>query len=533
MPRATPAYHAAYQMPPPSSHFNAAPAPAPEAHQAIQAPRNLKVVCVMGVGGATANVTWEAVWPEVRGCQVVYEVQMIVRWISGQTWNTIYTVAETSCSVKGLKQSHPFAVRVRAIGVGGASGPDSTNSTHSTHSNWVTDYTAPFEFVTEASQHRPIALPQMPAQHKAFQDWNFTTEAAGYQPATGASSYEAASYLERVMQARQEKVDIEERQHQLDMQQLARNENAIQIAQQVQRRAAQVPPLALGVQKAPDFVTGEMADTMALDLGNVTARGIQEDRTSAPYRSVGQILHVQPASTEPLQHASQPVPQVQMQKEPTVRRITLNDPANPHHGMMQQMQLEAKQAAKSYQDHCNHNKITPIKTYQHHSNPTFSHPPTTVNAYASQPRAFVNSPQALPSTTFASQPRVASNTSLPYASQAHTWVEKSEEHVTSTPRQYAKDRTEATSDTGTQHGINVAPHHTLPSREAAGPLARALGVTQYETDRNVEETMMVRIVNRDFVSAHTVPVLSMQGVMPVRVMPVLGSSIGGGRRIIA
>jgi len=373
----------------------------------------------------------------------------------------------------------------------------------------------------------------MPAQHKAFQDWNFTTEAAGYQPATGASSYEAASYLERVMQARQEKVDIEERQHQLDMQQLARNENAIQIAQQVQRRAAQVPPLALGVQKAPDFVTGEMADTMALDLGNVTGRGIQEDGTSAPYRSVGQILHVQPASTEPLQHASQPVPQVQMQKEPTVRRITLNDPANPHHGMMQQMQLEAKQAAKSYQDHCNHNKITPIKTYQHHSNPTFSHPPTTVNAYASQPRAFVNSPQALPSTTFASQPRVASNTSLPYASQAHTWVEKSEEHVTSTPRQYAKDRTEATSDTRTQHEVNVVPHHTFPSREAAGPLARALGVTQYETDRNVEETMMVRIVNRDFVSAHTVPVLSTQGVMPVRVMPVLGSSMGGGRRIIA
>ena len=180
-----------YRLPPPLSHLHTTE----HLGRTADAPVNLNVRCTVSERGATAYVSWEPLseaWaPAVQGRMVAFEVQMIVRWISSQTWNTIFTVTEPNCSVKGLKSSYPFAVRVRAIA-----------------GNWASDFTRPFEFVTEKSQGKNT----VPA---AFV--KDTQEGLSENKSVGHSSKQLqpsplivnSTYLERVLKARQEKAEFE------------------------------------------------------------------------------------------------------------------------------------------------------------------------------------------------------------------------------------------------------------------------------------------------------------------------------------
>jgi hypothetical protein len=266
---------------------------------------------------------------------------MIVRWLPGQAWNTMFTVKEPYCTVTGLKAKNPFAVRVRAIA-----------------KNWSSDYTRPVEFVTEQSQSSDQVAAEVAAHVSQ------ATRAAQRAASSNAHSepLHRSSYLERVLQSpradsqlhhTQQPSQIQHPQHQapVDMRALSPLRTLAPMgrepgrpmhtfssalashAPQTQRITLDDPENphygwalrnATATPAAPQQVDG-MAPVRTAETSNAPIHQVLprvDDSKAQTYSS----QRIPPESKS--QAAGAPMPIVW----PAVRRITLDDPENPHYG---------------------------------------------------------------------------------------------------------------------------------------------------------------------------------------------------------
>jgi len=260
-------------------------------------PADLTVRCTVDSRGAAAHVTWTAAfesWPSfVSMSELSYEVQMIVRWISDQEWNTIYTVSGTNCTVEGLKPSYPFAVRVKAV------------SRH-----WMSDYTAPFEFVTEQSQTTEEVLSAVAADVQKSKAQNRRAEA---KLSTSDTPLQGTTYLERLMQIRRERAERDERIR-----------TAQRHAPPVTQAPQQAVPSADGLH-APPQATQPMSSHM-MPRNNEPTASNNTEYAKEERRPVQSVTH---GGINNEQQRQAPA-----NGGPTVRRITLDNPENPHHEMV-------------------------------------------------------------------------------------------------------------------------------------------------------------------------------------------------------
>ena len=286
-----------------------------------QAPGNLNVRCKVDSAGATLYATWEALW-EVWGLSrdsgLAYEVQMIVRWISGQTWNTIYTVTEPTCTVKGLKPNCPFAVRVRAV-----------------TGNWSSDYTMPFEFVTEEAQvyeqnaQTFQSSPLKQAEQKPVSD--STPETMSFYPPQ-------MSYLERVMQARQEQAEREAAKNAADK---AAAERAAAERAVVEKAAREYRDQQLLVERQNE---ANVVQASKVRVQRASARADTSSEGLSDYARLSPSKITVPMSTS--RASNERVTTGSDGKQRVVMRISLSDPNNPHYAKYQQ-QMAAQSAAQA------------------------------------------------------------------------------------------------------------------------------------------------------------------------------------------
>lgn len=299
--------------------------------------RNLRVKCKVDNSGATVHATWEAlrdVWGLPRDIGLVYEVQMIVRWISSQTWNTIYTVTEPTCTVKGLKPNCPFAVRVRAV-----------------MGNWSSDYTIPCEFVTQESQtpeHQPSAVAAHEQNAQTFQ--SSSLKQAEHKPESESkkipeiSSFypPQMSYLERVMQARQEQADREAAKAAADK---AAAERAAVEKVLAERAASE---RAVVEQAAREHREQEQQVEMQKEANIAQASRVHVQRAAAPAdtRSEGMSDYANLAlsmnTNLPSTASNERVTTGSDGKQRVVVRISLSDPKNPHYAKYQEQMAAQK-----------------------------------------------------------------------------------------------------------------------------------------------------------------------------------------------
>jgi hypothetical protein len=446
---------AAYQAPRPGMYSRATTA----TQRKTEAPRDLRVRCTVGDGGAIAHATWQAAWeawrPVVHVDEVTFEVQMIVRWLPGQVWNTMFTVKEPYCTVKGLKAKNPFAVRVRAIA-----------------KNWSSDYTRPVEFVTEQSQSSDQVATEVAA------DVSQATRAAqrlSHQVASTNAHSERlhqSSYPERVLLTEQAKTDVEPRadsgwhhtqqpsqiqhpQHQapVDMRTLSPLRTLAPVigrepgrpmhtfssalashALQTQRITLDDPEnphygwalrIATATPVAPQQVDG-MAPVRTAEQSNAPSHQIQIlPRVDDSKAQMCSSQPIPPESKE--QAAGAPMPIVR----PAVRRITLEDPENPHYGWALRNQTATSDA-----------------------NSSLRAPPPPVSS-AGLPVAHAGAPEIYGSI---------------YQAQRSAPMEPAQKSFHNAHLTYAT------------------------SNGDLGPLARALGVTQYQDASALGESKLVRAV---------------------------------------
>ena len=421
----------------------------------MEAPRDLRVRCTVGDGGATAHATWQAVWetwrPVVNVAQVTFEVQMIVRWLPGQAWNTMFTVKEPYCTVTGLKAKNPFAVRVRAIA-----------------KNWSSDYTRPVEFVTEQSQSSDQVAAEVAAHVSQ------ATRAAQRAASSNAHSepLHRSSYLERVLQSpradsqlhhTQQPSQIQHPQHQapVDMRALSPLRTLAPMGREPGRpmhtfssalasHAPQTQRITLDDPENPHY-------GWALRLATATPAapqqvdGMATVRTAEPSNAPSHQIQIFPRvdDSRAQMYSSQPIPPESKAKaagapmpivRPAVRRITLEDPENPHYGWASRNTTATPDANSSL--------LMPIVVA----------PPPPVSS-AGLPVAHAGAPGGAP--------------------EMYGSIYQAQRSAPMEP---------------TQKSFHNAHLTYATSNGDLGPLARALGVTQYQDASALGESKLVRAV---------------------------------------
>ena len=432
----------AYQAPRPAAYSDAAGAN--ERNRTTEAPGNLRVRCIVGDAGATAYVTWSAVWeswaPVVRVNEVTFEVQMIVRWLPGQTWNTIFTVTEPHCTVNGLKPRNPFAVRVRAIA-----------------KNWCSDYTQPFEFVTEQSQaSEEVAAAVSAAVSQASRDAQRTSHQAA-STNTHSKPLHQTTYLERLLESRQAKVEIQARadsalqqqqQAPVDVRTLSPVRTLVPVAARESGSMRTLSPahgshVVLQAQRmpAPQHVAGHMAPARTADPFNVTSRQVLQPVEHATQQQTQQTNSSAPPATE-AKAAEVPTP--------IVRRIKLDDPENPHYKKMQQLTPEFFPSRRE----------------------------VARREVAQSPASAAPQPAPSPALSSSGPPMAH-----PGATEMYGSIYQAQRSV---PIMEPAQEPQTSSSNG----------------QALGPLARALGVMQYQEASVLEESKLARAVAQPVTSTH-------------------------------
>ena len=274
---------------------------------------DLNVKCSIDANGVTANVSWAARWGtwehEIPAdIELTYEVQMVVRWMDGQEWATLFTVSEPTCTVEGLKPSHPFAVRVRAM------------NGHT----WASDYTQPYEFVTQVLQKIPEPKP--------------------------ASQM---SYLERIMHERQEAaVRRQQQQKEKELPQQQKQQ------QQTQQPAEQQQQVAAAGECVVEFDPKPSHEVQVLKLNDPENphyerfRQLQKEQQQ-PRSPMASPLQGQQQQRVSVAAAAAVVCVAEFDSKPpaAVRLIKLNDPENPHYEQFQPAEQQQKQQLLLHQQH--------------------------------------------------------------------------------------------------------------------------------------------------------------------------------------
>ena len=271
---------------------------------------DLNVKCSIDANGVTANVSWAARWGTwahelPADIEMMYEVQMVVRWMDGQEWATLFTVSEPTCIVEGLKPSHPFAVRVRAM------------NGHT----WASDYTQPYEFVTQV-------LLKIPEPTPASQ----------------------MSYLERIMHERQEAaVRRQQQQKEKELPQQQKQQ------QQTQQPAEQQQQVAAAGECVVEFDPKPSHEVQVLKLNDPENphyerfRQLQKEQQqprspmASPMASPLQGQQQQRVSVAAAAAAFVCVAEFDSKPPAAVRLIKLNDPENPHYEQFQPVEQQQKQ----------------------------------------------------------------------------------------------------------------------------------------------------------------------------------------------
>ena len=437
-----------------------------ETQSKTEAPRDLRVRCTVGDGGAIAHATWQAAWeawrPVVHVDEVTFEVQMIVRWLPGQAWNTMFTVKEPYCTVKGLKAENPFAVRVRAIA-----------------KNWSSDYTRPVEFVTEQSQSSDQVATEVAA------DVSQATRAAqrlSHQVASTNAHSERlhrSSYPERVLQTQQAKTDVEPRADSRHTQQPSQIQHPQHQAPVDMRTLSPLRTLAPVIGREPGRPMHTFSSALAshalqtqritlddpenphygwaLRLATATPAapqqvdGMATVRTAEPSNAPSHQIQIFPRvdDSRAQMYSSQPIPPESKAKaagapmpivRPAVRRITLEDPENPHYGWASRNTTATPDANSSL--------LMPIVVA----------PPPPVSS-AGLPVAHAGAPGGAP--------------------EMYGSIYQAQRSAPMEP---------------TQKSFHNAHLTYATSNGDLGPLARALGVTQYQDASALGESKLVRAV---------------------------------------
>lgn len=446
-------------------------------------PADLQVRCTVNSRGAAAHVTWQAAfesWPSFSPASgLLYEVQMIVRWISDQEWNTLYTVTDTNCTVEGLKPSYPFAVRVKAIGL-----------------NWASEYTAPFEFVTEQSQTTEEVLSLVAAdvqESKAMRrraEGKVVMSDLQSQPSQ-SQPYQAPTYLERLMQIRQERAEKQE--HEVDAKRNAAPLQMVAIA-----NGSHVQHQAKAVSQGPRVdhevhVTRTSNNVLPYQTHNQSGHQLQQ-KAGNP-KQAGAVERVVREEHKLMQRLTPADSNYGVYRQAVaeggqkvVRRITLEDPANPHHEFVK----------KHYAQHYRRDvAIAPIE----------AHPAVSESA-PGQPQPKYASSSSVPQDL---QPPIRQESEKLYGS-----IYQAKRHVANTavlaptvaqtlPELYTSDR-QATHVTPLTYK-SVSPERLSEmATDDIGPLARALGVSQYAPKEEVDRLALAscassgaarRVVSRD------------------------------------
>ena len=425
-------------------------------------PPDLQVRCTVNSRGAAAHVTWQAAfdsWPSFRSSsELSYEVQMIVRWISDQDWNTIYTVTETNCTVEGLKPSYPFAVRVKAL-----------------CGNWSSEFSAPFEFVTEQSQTTEEVLSAVAADMQKSKALHSRAEGKMLMSNLQPQSAQAPTYLERLMKIRQERAEKEivsklSERYAVPIEQdvpAPQRMVALTIGSQVSA-VGQVPEA--NVSRPPNYILPhhsphKSAQPPPHDSNNASALPNKVATVDMAVKGEPKLVQrVTPADSSYEQHRQA----VADGSQKVVRRITLDDPANPHHELVK----------RHFQNHFRRDVIiAPASEVQ-----------KTASASAPQPQLLYAS--SLISQQMA-QPQIWQETENIYGS-----IYQAKRHAANAPAvstSSAQLLPEFYSSSRQTHVTPLTYQSVSPERlssmatDDVGPLARALGVSQYAPKAEVDK----------------------------------------------